>query len=157
MTKVPFPNHNDMICILVGSTVRHRHFAMAIAELSVDKSAFKWEPVLRPRPSITMNAACPATRNRLRRLGRKLDTPQVARDKCDREGRSVGEAVPQTVHLYRLPARIVDYAPQYRDYEYILVGESAVHSTGVGRAKRICVRHLVYSRFVSTWQRRSMQ
>jgi len=36
---------------------------------------------------------------------------------------SVGEAVPRTVHLYRLPARIVDYAPQYQDYEYILVGD----------------------------------
>jgi len=36
---------------------------------------------------------------------------------------SVGEAVPRTVHLYSLPARIVDYAPQYRDYEYILVGD----------------------------------
>jgi hypothetical protein len=35
----------------------------------------------------------------------------------------VGEAVPPTVHLYRLPARIVDYAPQYQDYEYILVGD----------------------------------
>ncbi|MGP0089845.1 MAG: DUF1236 domain-containing protein [Xanthobacteraceae bacterium] len=36
---------------------------------------------------------------------------------------SVGEAVPQTVHLFRLPAQIVDYAPQYQDYEYILVGD----------------------------------
>lgn len=36
---------------------------------------------------------------------------------------SVGEAIPRTVHLYRLPPRIVEYAPQYRDYEYILVGD----------------------------------
>jgi hypothetical protein len=36
---------------------------------------------------------------------------------------SVGEAIPRTVHLNRLPARIVDYAPQYQDYEYILVGD----------------------------------
>ena len=36
---------------------------------------------------------------------------------------SVGEAVPRTVHLYRLPPRIVEYAPQYRDYEYVLVGD----------------------------------
>jgi hypothetical protein len=35
----------------------------------------------------------------------------------------VGDAVPRSIHLYRLPARIVDYAPQYQDYEYILVGD----------------------------------
>ena len=35
----------------------------------------------------------------------------------------VGEVVPGTVHLYRLPVSIVEYAPQYRDYEYILVGD----------------------------------
>jgi Protein of unknown function (DUF1236) len=36
---------------------------------------------------------------------------------------SVGAAVPTTVHLYRLPVGIVEYAPQYRDYDYILVGD----------------------------------
>jgi hypothetical protein len=36
---------------------------------------------------------------------------------------TVGEIVPQTVHLYALPARIFEYAPQYRGYEYIQVGE----------------------------------
>ena len=35
----------------------------------------------------------------------------------------VGEAVPGTVHLYVLPVSIVEYAPQYRGYEYILVGD----------------------------------
>jgi Protein of unknown function (DUF1236) len=35
---------------------------------------------------------------------------------------TIGEAVPRTVHLNRLPARILEYAPQYRGYEYILVG-----------------------------------
>ena len=35
----------------------------------------------------------------------------------------VGEAVPGTVRLYQLPVSIVEYAPQYRDYEYILVGD----------------------------------
>jgi hypothetical protein len=34
----------------------------------------------------------------------------------------VGEAVPGTVHLYVLPVSIMEYAPQYRGYEYILVG-----------------------------------
>jgi hypothetical protein len=34
----------------------------------------------------------------------------------------VGEAVPGTVHLYVLPVSILEYAPQYRGYEYILVG-----------------------------------
>jgi hypothetical protein len=27
------------------------------------------------------------------------------------------------VHLYKLPVRVVEYVPQYRDYEYILVGD----------------------------------
>jgi len=35
----------------------------------------------------------------------------------------VGELVPGTVHLYILPVSIAEYAPQYRDYEYILVGD----------------------------------
>jgi outer membrane biosynthesis protein TonB len=36
---------------------------------------------------------------------------------------SIGDAVPGSVHFYRLPARIVEYAPQYRDFDYILVGD----------------------------------
>jgi Protein of unknown function (DUF1236) len=36
---------------------------------------------------------------------------------------TIGEAIPRTVHLNRLPVQIVEYAPQYRGYEYILVGE----------------------------------
>jgi hypothetical protein len=36
---------------------------------------------------------------------------------------TVGEAVPQTVHLNRLPVRVIEFAPQYRGYEYILVGD----------------------------------
>jgi outer membrane biosynthesis protein TonB len=36
---------------------------------------------------------------------------------------SVGQAIPRTVHLYRLPVRIVEYVPQYRGYDYFLVGD----------------------------------
>ena len=36
---------------------------------------------------------------------------------------SIGDAVPESVHFHRLPARIVEYAPQYRDFDYILVGD----------------------------------
>jgi hypothetical protein len=36
---------------------------------------------------------------------------------------TVGGVIPATVHLYRLPVSIVEYVPQYRDYEYILVGD----------------------------------
>jgi hypothetical protein len=36
---------------------------------------------------------------------------------------SIGEEVPRSVHYHRLPARIVEYAPQYRDFDYILVGD----------------------------------
>ena len=36
---------------------------------------------------------------------------------------SVGQAIPQTVHLYTLPVRIVEYVPQYQGYDYFLVGD----------------------------------
>ena len=36
---------------------------------------------------------------------------------------SIGDEIPKSVHFYRLPARIVEYAPQYRDFDYILVGD----------------------------------
>jgi type IV secretory pathway VirB10-like protein len=36
---------------------------------------------------------------------------------------TVGGVIPGTVHLYALPGSVVEYAPQYRDYEYILVGD----------------------------------
>jgi len=36
---------------------------------------------------------------------------------------SIGEAIPRTVHLYRLPVQLVESFPEYRDYEYILVGD----------------------------------
>jgi hypothetical protein len=36
---------------------------------------------------------------------------------------SIGDEVPRSVHYYRLPSRIVEYAPQYRDFDYILVGD----------------------------------
>jgi outer membrane biosynthesis protein TonB len=36
---------------------------------------------------------------------------------------SIGDEVPRSVHYYRLPARVVEYAPQYRDFDYILVGD----------------------------------
>jgi hypothetical protein len=35
----------------------------------------------------------------------------------------VGGVIPGTVHLYVLPVSIVEYAPQYRGYEYFLVGD----------------------------------
>jgi hypothetical protein len=38
----------------------------------------------------------------------------------------VGEAIPGTVHLYALPVSIMEYAPQYRGYEYILVGDQVL-------------------------------
>jgi hypothetical protein len=36
---------------------------------------------------------------------------------------TVGGMIPETVHLYVLPVSIVEYAPQYRGYEYIMVGD----------------------------------
>jgi hypothetical protein len=36
---------------------------------------------------------------------------------------TIGESVPQGIHLYRLPVRVIEFAPQYRGYEYVLVGD----------------------------------
>jgi Protein of unknown function (DUF1236) len=36
---------------------------------------------------------------------------------------AVGGVIPGTVRLYVLPVSVMEYAPQYRDYEYILVGD----------------------------------
>jgi hypothetical protein len=36
---------------------------------------------------------------------------------------TIGEAVPRTVHLNVLSPRIIEFAPQYRGYSYILVGD----------------------------------
>jgi hypothetical protein len=36
---------------------------------------------------------------------------------------TVGMIVPGTVHRYDLPVSVLEYAPQYRGYEYILVGD----------------------------------
>jgi len=36
---------------------------------------------------------------------------------------TVGGVIPGSVHLYVLPVSIAEYAPQYRGYEYILVGD----------------------------------
>ena len=46
---------------------------------------------------------------------------------------TVGEIVPGTVHLYSLPVSILEYAPQYRDYEYILVQYCPVNLRGLGQ------------------------
>jgi hypothetical protein len=48
---------------------------------------------------------------------------KTARFTGEKFAMTVGEMVPQTVHLYVLPARVFEYAPQYRGYEYIQVGE----------------------------------
>jgi hypothetical protein len=39
---------------------------------------------------------------------------------------TVGGIIPGSVHLYSLPVSIAEYAPQYRDYEYILVGDEVL-------------------------------
>ncbi len=36
---------------------------------------------------------------------------------------TVGGVIPDSVHLYVLPVSVAEYAPQYRDYEYIQVGD----------------------------------
>jgi len=36
---------------------------------------------------------------------------------------AIGDLVPDSVHFHRLPTRSVEYAPQYRDFDFILVGD----------------------------------
>jgi hypothetical protein len=36
---------------------------------------------------------------------------------------TVGMSIPGTLHRYDLPVSVLEYAPQYRGYEYILVGD----------------------------------
>jgi hypothetical protein len=48
---------------------------------------------------------------------------KAARFTGERFAMTLGEMVPQTVHLYRLPDSVFEYAPQYRGFEYIQVGE----------------------------------
>jgi hypothetical protein len=36
---------------------------------------------------------------------------------------SVGARVPRTVHFYQLPIEIVEFVPEYRGYDYIIVGD----------------------------------
>jgi hypothetical protein len=36
---------------------------------------------------------------------------------------TVGTVIPGTVHRYDLPVSVLEYAPQYRGYDYILVGD----------------------------------
>lgn len=36
---------------------------------------------------------------------------------------TVGGVIPGSVHLYVLPVSIAEYAPEYRDYDYIMVGD----------------------------------
>ncbi|MDR6101685.1 hypothetical protein QE369_001863 [Agrobacterium larrymoorei] len=39
---------------------------------------------------------------------------------------SVGTAVPRTVKLHELPARVIKIVPQYRDYEYIVLSDERI-------------------------------
>lgn len=39
---------------------------------------------------------------------------------------SVGTAVPRTVKLHKLPARVITIVPQYRDYEYIILSDERI-------------------------------
>lgn len=53
----------------------------------------------------------------------RLRSEKLARFTGAKFAMTVGEIVPRTVRLNRLPARVIGYAPQYRGYEYIQVGE----------------------------------
>ena len=57
------------------------------------------------------------------KIRQALRNEKMPRFTGERFSMTVGEVVPQTVHLTRLPDRVIEYAPQYRGYEYIQVGE----------------------------------
>jgi hypothetical protein len=70
-----------------------------------------------------VNHAAPLSTEQHAKIWETIRGEKAASFSGERFSVTVGEMVPQTVHLYRLPARVIEYAPQYRGYEYIQVGE----------------------------------
>ena len=88
---------------------------------------------MRPRRLASPNQRQGTRRNLARRLRCRPNSMRKSGPRCGAKKTerltnvpfsiTVGEIVPGTVHLYSLPVSILEYAPQYRDYEYILVGD----------------------------------
>jgi len=80
-----------------------------------------------PSPSSKQSAApAPLSTEQHVKIRETLRGEKVERLDNVRFSITVGEAVPRTVHLYRFPASVMEYAPQYRGYEYILVGDDVL-------------------------------
>jgi uncharacterized protein DUF1236 len=57
------------------------------------------------------------------RIWEAIRGEKMARFTGEKFAMTVGGLVPPAVHLNRLPVQIMEYAPQYRGYEYVQVGE----------------------------------
>jgi hypothetical protein len=76
-----------------------------------------------PRADAKHAGAEDLSREQHTKIWETLRHEKAGRFTGERFSMTVGEMVPQKVRLYRLPARVIAYAPQYRGYEYIQVGE----------------------------------
>jgi outer membrane biosynthesis protein TonB len=97
--------------------------------ISTDRQTVGQSPSRTPEPNAPAqkesksSAAAPMSSEQNGKLRESLKGEKSERLSGVKFSISVGDAVPESVHFYRLPERIVDYAPQYRDFDYILVGD----------------------------------
>jgi hypothetical protein len=81
------------------------------------------EPNAPARKESKSSASAPMSREQNVKLRETLKGEKSERLSGVKFSISIGDAVPESVHFYRLPERIAEYAPQYRDFDYILVGD----------------------------------
>jgi len=79
-------------------------------------------PSQSPKPGTAPEPAALSTEQHVK-IRETLRGEKVEHLKSVRFSITVGEAIPRTVHLYRFPVSVMTYAPQYRDYEYFMVGD----------------------------------
>jgi hypothetical protein len=79
-------------------------------------------PSQSPKPGMAPQPAALSTEQHVK-IRETLRGEKVEHLKSVQFSITVGEAIPRTVHLYRFPVSVMTYAPQYRDYEYFMVGD----------------------------------
>jgi hypothetical protein len=79
-------------------------------------------PSQSPRPGMAPAPAALSTEQHVK-IRETLRSEKVEHLNNVQFSTTVGEAIPRTVHLFRFPVSVMTYAPQYRDYEYFMVGD----------------------------------
>jgi hypothetical protein len=80
-------------------------------------------PKLQERVDAKHAVAAPLSAEHHVKIWEAIRGEKTARFTGEKFSMAVGGLVPTAVHLNRLPVQIMEYAPQYRGYEYIQVGE----------------------------------